>query len=155
MPPEQRAAADALEQAMSAHMKGYYAAIEEARPRLAALGPFAPALDLQKSWHILHYVFTGPAGDERAPGNALLAGDELGEDVGYGFIDAVELDQLGERVNYAQMSAMGIYGLPGGGGTVSQWENELRDEVARHVPRLKTYVAERVANGEGLLTWLS
>jgi hypothetical protein len=52
--------------------------------RVNQLGPLQEALDLQKSWHMLHYLFTGSIDDMRSPAAALLSGEELGEDIGYG-----------------------------------------------------------------------
>jgi Domain of unknown function (DUF1877) len=48
--------------------------------------PCCPAipLELGKSWHMLHYLFTGHVDASAAPGNALLAGARLGEDLGFG-----------------------------------------------------------------------
>jgi Domain of unknown function (DUF1877) len=54
----------------------------EATP--GAIGPFEQALNLEKSWHILHYLVTGHTDDSSAPGDALLTGESLGEDAGYG-----------------------------------------------------------------------
>jgi Domain of unknown function (DUF1877) len=77
-------------------------------PALAPLGPIEKSVSLEKSWHMLHYLFTGHVGAWRpgerlsipgedaaygpaylydesdAPGNLLLSGEELGENVGYG-----------------------------------------------------------------------
>jgi hypothetical protein len=42
-------------------------------------------LNLEKSWHVLHYLLTGKA--EKAPppvGNAILGGQDIGGDLGYG-----------------------------------------------------------------------
>jgi hypothetical protein len=56
----------------------------EARERIVGLGPFEQAVSLEKSWHILHYLFTGHVGPSSAPGDLLLTGEDLGDDVGYG-----------------------------------------------------------------------
>jgi hypothetical protein len=66
-----------------------------ARTRLAEIGPFEQVLCLEKSWHILHYLFTGHIDPSNAPGDALLTGEDLGEDVGYG--PARLHDQRGTR----------------------------------------------------------
>jgi len=42
-------------------------------------------IDLDKAWHCIHFMLTGNAGEASGPlGSAILGGDELGEDVGYG-----------------------------------------------------------------------
>lgn len=44
-----------------------------------------PDLDLDKSWHGIHYLLTGTAwGIGEGAGAAILGGDEIGEDGGYG-----------------------------------------------------------------------
>jgi hypothetical protein len=45
-----------------------------------------PELDLGKSWHAIHYLLTGTGWEigEGAAGAAILGGDEIGEDGGYG-----------------------------------------------------------------------
>jgi hypothetical protein len=48
-------------------------------------GPTEDGLNLEKSWHVLHYLLTGKA--EKAPppvGNAVLGGQDIGGDRGYG-----------------------------------------------------------------------
>ena len=70
MPPEKR---QAFQQRMS-----------EARARLAPIGPLEQALSIEKSWHMLHYLFTGHVDASDAPGNALLTGQAVGENLGFG-----------------------------------------------------------------------
>ena len=58
---------------------------------LAAVGahfedePGEDGLNLEKSWHVLHYLLTGKAEEAPGPlGNAILGGTEIGGDLGYG-----------------------------------------------------------------------
>jgi hypothetical protein len=86
MPPERRAAFEAqyrnsVEAAPAA--RAVQARIGEARTWLARIGPFEQALNLEKSWHMLHYLATGHTDVSNAPGDALLTGEPLGEDAGY------------------------------------------------------------------------
>jgi hypothetical protein len=110
---EQRAQLEASQApfAASPAAKEAEARIADARAALGALGPIEKALSLEKSWHMLHYLFTGHVGtwrpgellpsgtipgedaaygpdrlydEEHAPGDLLLSGQVLGEDVGYG-----------------------------------------------------------------------
>jgi hypothetical protein len=87
------------------------AAVTAVRAAVAPLQPIEKALSLEKSWHMLHYLFTGHVGTwhpgellpsgtipgedaaygpdrlydhGHAPGDLLLSGEELGENVGYG-----------------------------------------------------------------------
>lgn len=73
-----------------------------------------PELDLGKSWHALHYPLTGTAWEigDAAASTAILGGDEVGEDSGYGparvlgpesvraiaaDLDAIDIDTLHMR----------------------------------------------------------
>jgi hypothetical protein len=142
----------------------------QARAELNALGQIEPALDLDKSWHMLHYLFTGHVDASDAPGNALLAGEDIGDDVGYGpcrlhgvaatadfarFLKSLNLAQLQERVNYREMSRMQVYSMPMGPGSDAEYEGELRTEVAVYFPRLRDYVAAAAERHGGLLLWVA
>jgi hypothetical protein len=142
----------------------------EARARLERIGPFQQALDLEKSWHILHYLFTGHIDAAKAPGDALLTGEELGEDLGYGaprlhdeketrdfarFLQTLDVTRLQERVNFRAMLRAGVYSMPMGSGSDGEYEGEFRAEVASYFPRLRDYVAKAAEKQDGLLIWLS
>jgi Domain of unknown function (DUF1877) len=137
---------------------------------LDQLGPLQEALDLEKSWHILHYLFTGSLDDMSSPGAALLSGEDLGEDVGYGparlhgenqtaafahFLETLDLASLHARVNYTEMASIGVYSIPRGSAAVAGYESELRDEVGYYFPRLRDYVLQVAEKHGGLLTWIS
>jgi Domain of unknown function (DUF1877) len=148
----------------------YRTLLDEARGRLASIGPFEQALDLEKSWHILHFLFTGHIAPYNAPGDALLTGADLGEDVGYGparlhdeletqefdhFLEMLDLVQLQARVNFQEMTRLGVYSMPTGPGSDAEYESELRAEVARYFPLLRDYVAKMSEKQYGLLIWVS
>jgi hypothetical protein len=184
---QQRAELDAIMQRMSPDRRqkfeGDQAALEArpevremrarigaARGRAAALGPIENAISLEKSWHMLHYVFTGHLGPVRAPGDLLLTGEDLGDDVGYGpprlhgpaatrdfsqFLEAQDVARLQARVNYREMSRVGVYAMPGGQGSEAQFESDLRNEVAWAFPLLRDYVRNMSDKGYGLLIWVS
>jgi hypothetical protein len=137
---------------------------------ISHLGPLQVALDLQKSWHLLHYLFTGSLDDTSLPGGALLAGEVLGEDVGYGparlldeietaefarFLAGVELASLQVRVNVKEMAEIGVYAMPRGPGLDSEYDSQIREEVGFYFPRLRDYVVQLAQQQSGLLTWLS
>ncbi len=155
------------------------AAIEDYRQKLAALKATKPdgstktaatgrpkgkVLDLHKSWHLLHYLFTGSAGETAPPGGLLLSGGkEIGEDLGYGparllkpsetkifaaFLATLSLDQLNQRLDLNQMAKLELY-------AVSPNADELQEEIALYFPKLKDYVEKAAARGDGLLIWLS
>jgi hypothetical protein len=173
MPPERRAAFEAQYRnsieatpgAREAQMR-----ISEARGRLAGIGPCEQALNLEKSWHMLHYLATGHTDVSNAPGDALLTGEPLGEDAGYGparlhdvtatrqfgrFLETLDLVQLQARVNYREMTRLGVYSMPMGPGSDAEHERELRTEVAHYFPLLRDYVANMSEKQGGLLIWVS
>ena len=165
LPPEARPAAEA-------RMRGAMARASDSsggRSRIVQLGPLEPALDLQKSWHMLHYLLTGHADMAPASGDVILGGEPLGDDLGYGparlidtaatkafagFLARQDLAQLQARIDIPLMERSHVYGLPIGVG-----EAEARADVGREVawsfPALKAYVDARAAAGDGLLTWIS
>ncbi len=142
----------------------------QAHARLASLDPFEPALALDKSWHILHYVFTGNIGPVGSPGDALMTGDDLGGDMGYGpprlhgpedtrkfadFLEALDPDKLQARLNYRAMNEIGVYSMPMGPGSEAEFESGIRREVASYFPRLRDYVVQMAEKKNGLLMWLT
>lgn len=173
MPPEKREAAQAQYRAMIERMPGAKEAETRnarARARFEQFGALEEALSLEKSWHMLHYLFTGHVDPAKAPGDALLTGEELGDDAGYGparlhdaketldfalFLNTVDLARLQERVNYREMSRMGVYAMPMGRSSDAEFEAELRAEVASYFPRLRDYVAKMAGKQNGLLIWVS
>ncbi len=172
MSPEQRKQYEASMAPMEASplMEEVRAGNEEARRQIVSFGPFEPVLSLEKSWHILHYLFTGHAGAASAPGDLLLTGKDLGEDVGYGparlhepaaaqtfsaFLHALDEDRLYSRINLAEMDRMHVYGTPRAAGALANAEIGLREEVGFYFPRLRDYVRTMAGKGNALLTWLS
>lgn len=124
-------------------------------------------LDLHKSWHVLHFLFTGEADGGTPPANALMGGRELGEDMGYGpprlheiagtaafarFLAPLTVAELQARIDIRRMNSLGIYGCEdadeGSAG-------EISDDVAHYFPLLQSFVADAAKNGNGLLMWLS
>jgi hypothetical protein len=141
-----------------------------ARERVSTLGRLETMLDLQKSWHILHYVFTGHAHDGAAPGAELLSGEPVGSDVGYGpprlldvghtaqfaaFLAAQDIAHLEQRVNLAEMRRLMIYDLPMGAGSRADFLADVRREVAAYYPALRDYLRGAATRRDGLLIWLS
>jgi hypothetical protein len=173
MPPEEQNAFEARHRASIEAVPGAkeaQAQIAEAYARLAVLGSIEQALDLEKSWHILHYLFTGDIDDSSVPGSALLTGEPLGEDLGYGparlhgvretrdfghFLENLDLARLQARMNVREMTRLGVYSMPMGLNSDTEHESELHAEVAFYFPTLRNYVAKASESGDGLLIWLS
>lgn len=139
-------------------------AAEEGRHEMAeAPGPLARPLGLEKSWHLLHYAFTGTAGPSGMPAGALMDGEEMGKDFGYGparllgvdatrafsdFLRNVDVHQLQTRMNATQMEHDGVYAAPGDDG-------EVREEFELYFPQLREYVHRMADEHGGLLVWIS
>jgi hypothetical protein len=124
-------------------------------------------LDLHKSWHALHYLFTGQSDGGVPPANALLGGRELGQDMGYGparlhepaataafarFLGPLTVEELTGRIDLGRMQRLGIYCCDDAdeGGL-----EELTGDVEHYFPQLKGFVAEAANRGDGMLVWLS
>ena len=140
-----------------------------ARARLEGIGPTVPAVALEKAWHMLHFLFTGSIGPVGGPGDALMAGEDLGEDLGYGpprlldakatlnfarFLNSLDVTELVARVNCAEMLRENVYGMPMGPGAEAE-EGALRAEVAHFFPLLRDTVAKAAEIDGGLLIWLT
>ena len=127
------------------------------------LGQLQEPLDLHKSWHMLHYLFTGSLDETRSSGAALLSGEELGEDLGYGpvrlhgekataefarFLQGLDADDLVARMDIGAMANAGVY-------SVSDDDEDLREDVAHFFPQLRDYVVQVAQKQGGLLVWLT
>ena len=169
MSPEQRIRHEATQAELEAVLKELHAQVAEAREHIAALGFFERAISLEKSWHILHYLFTGHAGSASAPGDLLLTGEAVGDDGGYGparlhgptqtqefsrFLKAQDLARLQARVDFEQMGRLGILYSPRGPGSDAEFQM-IRDEVGFYFPLLRDYVGAMSDKGNGLLVWVS
>jgi hypothetical protein len=171
MTPEQRAQFEAspAQFAASPAAKEAEASVADARAALGPLGPIEKSISLEKSWHMLHYLLTGHVGTGHAPGDLLLSGEELGEDVGYGparlhderkasefgrFLDGQDLARLRARVDFDAMNRAGVLygaGKPGD----EALHQMLHEEIAIYFQLLRDYVRAMVDNGNGLMVWIS
>jgi Domain of unknown function (DUF1877) len=132
-------------------------------------GPAAgapPVVDLHKSWHMFHFVFTGLAAGGTPPANLLLeGGEEIGEDLGYGparlldpaataalagFVAPLTVDDLKRRLDGPRMAALGIY--PAFDATDAA--QEYGDDVEHYFPLLRDHLAAAAAAREAALVWL-
>jgi len=124
-------------------------------------GPDENGLNLEKSWHVLHYLLTGKAEDAPPPlGNAILGGHEIGGDLGYGparflapnevrevaaALAAISKDDLAARFDLDAMIAMHIYPV--------RDDSEL--EMAQHYfEHLSRYYADAAASGDAMLLYI-
>jgi hypothetical protein len=130
--------------------------------------PAPDVLDLHKSWHMLHYLFTGTAWEGAAPANTLLLGGrEVGEDLGYGparivdarataefaaFLAGFTARALKSRLDMKKMKALEIYCAEDDDGAS---KSELMDDVDANFPLLKDYVTAAAARGNAVAIWMS
>jgi hypothetical protein len=140
----------------------------------AALGKNAPpaqtptenepaVLDLHKSWHCLHFLFTGKVeGSDGSPlGDAILGGTEIGgeaADTGYGppralspaqvkhvaaALDSFPIEQKAQAFDASAADQAGVY--------VAQHEKE---ELQQYFARLRSFYADAASKGNAILLWL-
>jgi len=118
-------------------------------------------LNLEKSWHVLHYLLTGKAKEAPPPlGNAILGGQEIGGDLGYGparfltaqqvrevaiALGAISKDELRERFDLKAMIAANIYPV--------RDKSELR-LAQDYFEELSRYYAEAAEGRNAMLLWL-
>ena len=130
-------------------------------------------LDVDKSWHAIHFLLTGTAWEGEPPSNFIVSGGRpVGdEDVGYGpargftsgevreIADALSdlaSDALLARYDHAAMNRLDIY--PGGS---DGWlprerdENELIEYLADYYEQLREFVIGAAKEGEALLVYLN
>ena len=171
MTAEQRAQFEASQAqfAASPGAKEAEASVADARAALVPLGPIEKAISLEKSWHMLHYLFTGHVGTGHAPGDLLLSGKELGEDAGYGparlhddvktsefsrFVEGQDLPRLRVRTDFDAMNRAGVLygtGEPGD----EALHQMLHEEIAIYFQLLRDYVRAMADKGNGLVVWIS
>jgi|SRR5271165_3004905 len=129
------------------------------------ISPDQDRLDLEKSWHVLHYLLTGKAEDAPPPfGNAILGGQEIGDDLGYGparfltpeqvrhvasALASVTKEDLAHRFDLDAMTKAHIY--PVHGASADESELELAQE---YFELLSRYYAEAAAAGNAMLLYV-
>lgn len=118
--------------------------------------------DLDKDWHFAHFMLSGTSSDAPLPEGFLLAGNEVGGDLGYGPLRLLAPREVGviaawlaalndaETVGKIDQTAMvkaEIY-------PPVDWEDEDAAELAEHAKRivqeLRQFTAERVQAGDGM-----
>ena len=138
--------------------------LEEGRVELERLGVTAedlgPPLGIDKAWHGVHFLLTGSSTDTTPPlGAAILGGQELGEDLGYGparYLSPAEVaavadalapltaDDLAQRYDPSAMERQKIY--PG------HWhEPDSEDWLLETFDEVKAYYAQARERGYGML----
>ncbi len=120
-------------------------------------------LDLHKSWHIFHYLFTGRVDGGEPPANALMSGGTpIGKGFGYGaprlldlgetksfaaFLSGLTPEKLIADLNLEEMAAQHVY-------CADPDDEEITDDVEHFFPQLKDFAAQAARSGEAVLMWL-
>lgn len=142
--------------------------LDQARSQLAKYGPFQPILELNKTWHILHFLMTGHSNAFPSPGDALLSGTPVGENLGYGparlhsptetrsfsdFLAHLQVELVISRLDFNALAHADIYPVS----TEPEFRDaeDWRSEIAKSFISLKSYVTRAAESGDGLLVWLS
>jgi len=124
------------------------------------------ALDIDKSWHLIHFLLTGDAWDGEYPlVNVVLGGKELpGTDAGYGpfrylvhaevetvsqALASISAEDLWSRFNASLVRAADIYPSPWTG------DDGEKEYVSQNYEALRKYFSEAAASGNAMLLYLS
>jgi hypothetical protein len=123
-----------------------------------------PELDLDKAWHGIHYLLTGTAWEMgEGAGAAILGGDEIGEDNGYGparllspdtvravsaGLDRMDAEALRARFDPAAMAAADVY--------PAIWSSSDEfDYLVPHFTELRRFYRAAADNGQAVLLALT
>ena len=123
-------------------------------------------LDIDKSWHAIHYVLNGSTWEGEGPlALAVLGGEEIEEDIGYGPARYLDTDQVkavaaslsfisaqefSAKFNLAALDAAEIY--PQG------WNDtgpEALEYVMHHYSLLSSFYRAAAERGDAMLTYLN
>jgi hypothetical protein len=129
----------------------------ERRP--AEFDELPTSLDMDKTWHAIHYLLTGQAsGGERPLADAVLGGTEIGSDKGYGparylhpdeaaavarVLDPLGGAQLLERWNPERLVEAEIY--------PSVWSEEDAEWIVSRFTDLRAYYLDAEQRGSAML----
>jgi hypothetical protein len=123
-------------------------------------------LDIDKSWHLIHFLLTGDGSEGDYPlVNAVLGGKELPEtDAGYGpyrylvpdeveavsqALASISAEDLWSRFNASRVKSEDIY--------PSIWTGDEDDKayISQNYEALRRYFADAAASGDAMLLYLS
>ncbi|MGF1500176.1 MAG: YfbM family protein [Paracoccaceae bacterium] len=150
------AASDGPEGAHGARRDHPPTAAGEATPR---------EIDLDKSWHAIHWLLTGTADEASMPAGALLGGREVGEDQGYGparIVSAAETAAYAKQLAVADRATLearwDFEGLRRAEIYPEMWARRDPEHIAYvldYADDLRGFVAARAAAGEGMVLLLT
>jgi hypothetical protein len=122
--------------------------------------------DMDKAWHLLHFVFTGNAEGGNAPENFIMAGgQEIGEDFGYGptrFFRANATEDIGRfvakltdqdvrsRLDNERLKGQDLYPI---------YDGELAEEeqtwILEELVKLKDFFQQTIKERKGFYVYIS
>jgi hypothetical protein len=124
----------------------------------------AALLDLDKNWHVIHYLLSRTPWEGPMPQASLMGGSEIGTvDVGYGparllnpqqvegFLDYLSLlreNEFGTGITAAELKANKIYGA------YPEWSSEDPKVLWEYVKELKTFFSKAKAGEEFVILYL-
>ena len=134
--------------------------IQSAGVKVPDEDPGEAGLCLEETWHILHYLITGKAGEAAPPlGNAILGGTSIGDVFGHWparYLDPQQVgevadalkrfnpEDLGERFDPPVLLKEHIYGS----------EEEKFDMLEYYFAQLMRYYTDAAARGNGMLLYI-
>ena len=121
-------------------------------------------LDLDKSWHAIHFTLNGKAWEGEGPlSHVILGGTEIGEDVGYGparyltpeqvqeaasALKGVSPEEFGARFNHSALTAAEIY--------PEMWQDgDGLEYVKGHYSELRDFYLAAAGRGDSVLIYLN
>lgn len=124
-------------------------------------------IELDKAWHMLHWLYTGQAWGGPMPAATLLEGGrEIGEDLGYGparavspadtaafaaFLATLSVPALKARIDLRTMMHQGVYCVDDDDVSTRM---EIEADVDDYAPRLAAHVRAAAQRQQGLLIWI-
>jgi hypothetical protein len=149
---EQRAELEARQASFGQSSAGRQATARQAEAHLAiaSLGALESALSLEASWRLFHFMLGGDVSAIGCLGDLLLNGEGLGHGGSARLHDEVQTRELSRFLAEQDVERLlRAHDMPQWQG--SDHENDLREEVRRHFPRLCDYVRAMADKGNGLM----
>jgi Domain of unknown function (DUF1877) len=109
------------------------------------------SIDVDKAWHGIHFMLTGKSNGGEGPlAMAVMGGDEVGEEMGYG-PEKLTIEEFERGFKPAEMAAADIY-------PDVIWERDGKDAldyVLENYQQLVVFYRDAAARGDGAVLWLS
>lgn len=144
-----------------ATLRGEYMEAVKMTSKLAAKYNSPAELEIEKSWHGIHFLLTGTAWEVMPPlGNVLLGGTEIGEDVGYGparyltpqqvaevsaELEKITEENLRQRFKFEELERAQIYAITSAGDI---------EYLLGHFSRVVAHYRDAARNGNAMLLYL-